>query len=182
MMKKEGYKRKGINKKAIAAGAVALIALAAVAMVYYSEYSTATVRAEQVLKVSKPNLTNVVLHAPGIWANKTLGTITVTIDNSSGTFDTIRYRLIIDIPALSAASHEDLSDIRSIAIAVYNESDHLMGFLTPWTPTLVINDTVNPSTNTEVHKNYTLKLNGIAYKDGVIELGVRASVEILEIT
>lgn len=177
-----GSRKKGVNKKAIAVGAVALIALAAVAMVYYSAYSTTTVSAKQVVRVSAPQLNNVVLHAPGIWADENLGSITVTIDNSSGTFDTIRYRLIIDVPALSAASHEDLSDIRSIAIAVYDSNGDLKGFLTPWTPTLVIESTVNPDSATVVTETYNLKLNGIAYKDGDITLGVRASVEILSVT
>ena len=173
-----------VNKKVLAVGAVTVVALAAMAMVYYSAYDTATVTAKQVLSVSIPNLQDVPLKAPGIWVDKTLGTVNVTVDNSSGSFDNLTYRLILDIPSLSAGKHSDLSNVRSLAIAVYNGST-LEGFLTPWTPTLTIDKTVDPSTNTSVNHTYELKLNGIAFKatsSQGITLGVKASVEILSIS
>ncbi|MDF2956795.1 MAG: hypothetical protein OD814_000417 [Candidatus Alkanophagales archaeon MCA70_species_1] len=169
-----------VNKKALAVGAVTVIALAAMAMVYYSAYSTATVTATQILEVySEPSGTT--LYAPGIWTNQDFGKVNVTVSSIPGS--SVTYRLIIDAPALGKGATGDLSDIRSIAIAVYKDDgdhqydsgDELKGFLTPWTPTLVINDTATSIGN----KTYFLKLNGIAYKDGTITIGVRASVELV---
>ncbi len=178
----------GVNKKALAVGAVTLVALAAMAMVYNSAYGTATVKAKKVVWVDNSDISlgTVTLKAPGIWVDETLGTITVHKKNSSGIFDTIQYRLILEIPSFSTNQHSDLSSIRSLAIAVY-KNDQLKGFLTPWTPTLVIDsDTWNPTTTDETDEDtYTLKLNGIALKEtsaSGITLGVRASVEILSVT
>ena len=179
----------GVNKKVLAVGAVTLVALAAMAMVYYSAYSTTTVTAKKVVWVtdSDISLEPVTLKAPGIYVGETLGTITVHKKNSSGIVDTLQYRLILEIPSLSPGQDSDLSNIRSLVIAVYDENNNLKGFLTPWTPTLVIDsDTWNPTTADETDTDtYTLKLNGIAFKEtsaSGITIGVRASVEILSVT
>jgi len=182
-MGREGVNGK-VNKKVLAVGAVTLAALAAMAMVYYSAYSTATVKAERVLWVSiSKNLRDVTLEAPGIWANEYLGTVRVTKDNTSGDVDSLRYRLILE--ATFSGSYPDLSKVRSLAIAVYDESGDLKGFLTPWTPTLVIdNSTWDPSGNTSDADTYKLKLNGVAFEQtsSSITLGVKASVEILSLS
>ena len=178
--------RRGVNKKVLAVGAVTVVALAAMAMVYYSAYSTATVTATQILEVySEPS--DPTLYAPGIWTNESFGKVNVSV-NTSG-LSQVTYRLIIDAPALKQTATGDLSDIRSIAIAVYQDTnnniaydsgiDTLKGFLTPWTPTLVINETVGSGDLVENNETYFLRLNGIAYKQGEITIGVRASVELV---
>jgi len=169
----------GVNKRILVAGAIVLVALAALAMVYYSDYKSLTVTANQILStsVSKQDVT---MFAPGVAVDEDAGTITVTIDNTTGTFDTVTYRLIIDVPTLKMNSG-NWGNIRSIAIAVYKGSD-LKGFLTPWTPTLVIEATKDPTDSTTVTDTYTLKLNGIAWKQASMDLGIRASVEIVSVT
>ena len=183
-------RRKGINKKAIAVGAVALIALAVIAMVYYSAYSTTTVTAKKILDTSVASQ-SVTMYAPGITTEAVAGTVTVNIyDPDTTKDDTVRYRLIIDIPMLKKMSGE-WGNIRSLAIAVYDSNGYFRGFLTPWTPTLVIEDTVAenessspdfPDDGSAYTVTYTLKVNGIAWKDMEMKLGIRASVELLSVS
>ena len=178
-MGREGVNGK-VNKKVLAVGAVTLAALAAMAMVYYSGAAkTTTVKVKQLVSVQVSSLNSVDMQAPSITADELIGTVTVTgydPDDNLSTSNTVNYRLIIDVPILKKISADSWSNVRGISIAVY-ESGNLKGFLTPWTPTLVIDDSVTISGRT-ADKIYYLKFNGIAYDDLEFKLGVRASVEL----
>ena len=173
----------GVNKKVLAVGAVTLIAMAAMAIVYYSSYSTATVTAKKLIEVRDVSLSEVTMNGPSITTNADLGQIKIVAydpDNNNSTINTTHYRLIIDLLILEKLSSDPWGNVRGISIAVY-DGGNLKGFLTPWTPTLVIDDAIS-ITKESATKVYSLKFNGIAYDNLKFKIGVRASVELIKVT